>query len=154
MQNNTLYMQPERLIYLQGRCSELMAGSTLRDLWEVVDQALEYVGGVQITVVVDVDVHHTLGIWGVVEEAEHKMCIIVLKQKEITIMLHWFTWTQTCAYSSEGLDDHPFVLVRACGRLKYVQENLLEKYLHTKFTWQWKTTAWQTQRNKRQQKYK
>lgn len=88
MQNNTLYMQAESLIYLQGRCSELMAGSTLRDLWEVIDQALEDVGGVQITVVVDVDVHHTLGIWGVVEQTEHKLCIIVLKQKETPIMLH------------------------------------------------------------------
>lgn len=39
-----------------------MAGATLRDLGEVVDQALEYVGGVQIAVVVDVDVHHALGV--------------------------------------------------------------------------------------------
>lgn len=54
----------QKLIHLQGRRAELMAGATLCDLREVVDQALEYVGGVQITVVVDVDVHHTLGIWG------------------------------------------------------------------------------------------
>lgn len=58
MQNHAL----QKLIYLQGCCAELMAGATLSDLREVVDQALEYVGGVQITVVVDVDVHHALGI--------------------------------------------------------------------------------------------
>lgn len=52
----------QKLIYLQGCCAELMAGTALRDLREVVYQALEYVGGVQIAVVVDVDVHHTLGI--------------------------------------------------------------------------------------------
>lgn len=41
------------------------------------------------------------------------------------------TETQTCAYSSEGLYDHPLVVVRACGSLKNVQENLLEEHLQS-----------------------
>ncbi len=41
------------------------------------------------------------------------------------------TETQTRAYSSEGLDDHPLVVVGARGRLENVQENLLEEHLQT-----------------------
>lgn len=39
---------------------------------------------------------------------------------------------QTCTYSGEGLDDHPLMVIRACGRLKYVQENLFEEHLQRK----------------------
>lgn len=42
--------------------------------------------------------------------------------------------TQTCAYSSEGLYDHPLVVIGACGRLKNVEENLLEEHLQTEST--------------------
>lgn len=62
MQNNVLYTQQLKLAYLQRCRAKLVAGATLCDLREVVDQALEYVGGVQIAVVVDVDVHHALGV--------------------------------------------------------------------------------------------
>lgn len=37
----------------------------------------------------------------------------------------------TCAYSSEGLNDHPLVVVGAGGSLENVEENLLEEHLHT-----------------------
>lgn len=38
---------------------------------------------------------------------------------------------QTCAYSSEGLYDHPLVVIGTCGRLQNVQENLFEEHLQT-----------------------
>lgn len=38
----------------------------------------------------------------------------------------------TCAYSSEGLNDHPLVVVGAGGSLENVEENLLEEHLHTR----------------------
>lgn len=37
--------------------------------------------------------------------------------------------TQTCTYSCQGLNNHPLVVVGACGRLENVQENLLEEHL-------------------------
>lgn len=47
---------------LEGRRAELVTSATLGDLGEVVDQPLEDVGSVQVAVVVDVDVHHALGV--------------------------------------------------------------------------------------------
>lgn len=44
------------------------------------------------------------------------------------------TQIHTCTYSSEGLYDHPLVVVGACGRFKNVQENLLEEHLQTEST--------------------
>lgn len=52
------------------------------------------------------------------------------------------TGKPTCAYSSEGLNDHPLVVIGACGSLKNVEENLLEEHLHTEGpTLQSETTA-------------
>lgn len=50
--------------YLQWSHPQLLAAAALGDLGQVVDQPLEDVGGVQVTVVVDVDVDHTLGVCG------------------------------------------------------------------------------------------
>lgn len=48
----------------------------------------------------------------------------------------------TCTYSSEGLNDHPLVVIGTCGSLKNVEENLLEEHLHTEGpTLQLDTTA-------------
>lgn len=47
---------------LEGCRAELVTSATLGDLGEVVDQPLEDVGSVQVAVVVDVDVHHALGV--------------------------------------------------------------------------------------------
>ena len=48
--------------YLQRGHPQLLAAPALGDLRQVVDEPLKDVGGVQVTVVVHVDVHHTLGI--------------------------------------------------------------------------------------------
>lgn len=50
--------------HLQWGCTQLMAPPTLRNFREVVDQSLKYVSSIQITIIVHIDVHHTLGIWG------------------------------------------------------------------------------------------
>lgn len=39
-----------------------MATTTLRNFREVVHQSLKYVSSIQVTIIVHVDVHHTLGI--------------------------------------------------------------------------------------------
>lgn len=63
----------------------------------------------------------------------------MLKRQFFGLMM---TEKQTCAYSSEGLNDHPLVIIGACGSLKNVEENLLEEHLHTEGpTLQSETTA-------------
>lgn len=49
--------------YLQRSHPQLLAAAALGDLGQVVDQPLKDVGGIQIAVVVDVDVDDTLSIW-------------------------------------------------------------------------------------------
>ena len=49
--------------HLDGCGAELVTPPPLGDLREVVDQPLEDVCGVQVAVVVDVDVHHALGVY-------------------------------------------------------------------------------------------
>lgn len=49
--------------YLQWSHPQLLAAAALGDLGQVVDQPLEDVGGVQVAVVVDIDVDDTLGVW-------------------------------------------------------------------------------------------
>ena len=48
--------------YLKGADAQLLSTPALGDLGQVVDQPLEDVGGVEVAVVVDVDVHHALGV--------------------------------------------------------------------------------------------
>lgn len=35
----------------------------------------------------------------------------------------------TSTYSSEGLNDHPLVVIRACGCFQDIKKNLFEKHL-------------------------
>lgn len=67
------------------------------------------------------------------------MLILDVKKAVFCLMM---TEKPTCAYSSEGLNDHPLVVIGACGSLKNVEENLLEEHLHTEGpTLQSETTA-------------
>lgn len=56
--------------------------------------------------------------------------MLILDVKKAVFCLK-MTGKPTCAYSSEGLNDHPLVVIGACGSLKNVEENLLEEHLHT-----------------------
>lgn len=49
--------------YLQWSHAQLLAAAALGDLGQVVDQPLKNVGGVQVAVIVDVNVDDTLGVW-------------------------------------------------------------------------------------------
>lgn len=49
--------------YLQKSHPQLLTTPALSNLRQVIDKALKDVGGIQITVVVHVDVNHALGIW-------------------------------------------------------------------------------------------
>lgn len=62
MQSTTIKAGDNK-IYLYRCCAKLMASTTLGNFWEVIDQPLKYVSSIQVTVIVHVDVHHTLGIW-------------------------------------------------------------------------------------------
>lgn len=50
-------------VYLQRSHPKLLTTPALSNLRQVVDKALKNVGCIQVTVVVHVDVDHTLGIW-------------------------------------------------------------------------------------------
>lgn len=62
MLQGKLQIQEIRIYHLYGCCAKLVASTTLRNFREVIDQPFEYVSSIQVTVVVHVDVHHTLGI--------------------------------------------------------------------------------------------
>ena len=61
---------------------------------------------------------------------------ILVNYPQIIRIIERIFLTQTCTYSSEGLYDHPLVVIGACGRLKNVQENLLEEHLQRETTWE------------------
>lgn len=61
---NTVALNPWVCVYLQRSHPELLTTPPLSYLRQVVDEPLEDVGGIQVTVVVHVDVDHALGIWG------------------------------------------------------------------------------------------
>lgn len=56
--------EDEKKLHLKRSRAELVAPATLCNFRKVVDQPLKYVCSIQVTVVVHVDVHHTLSIWG------------------------------------------------------------------------------------------
>lgn len=60
------------------------------------------------------------------------------------------TVAQTCTYSSEGLYDHPLVVVGARGCLQDVEENLLEEDLQAETTWWWGRQQAKTERKQHQ----
>lgn len=51
------------LSHLQRSHPQLLTTPALSNLRQVVDKALKDVSGVQVTVIVHIDVHHALGIW-------------------------------------------------------------------------------------------
>lgn len=75
--------------HLKRSRAELVAPATLRDFRKVVDQPLKYVCSIQVTVVVHVDVHHTLGIWWVERGGQHmgeyvsKQCFCRATNKQV-----------------------------------------------------------------------
>lgn len=65
-------------------------------------------------------------VWSVEDEA---LAGYYITNKESMRKGHKKTKIQTCTYSSEGLYDHPLVVIGACGCFKNIQENLLEENL-------------------------
>lgn len=49
-------------IYLQRCRAQLVASAALGDLGQVVYQPLKYISSVQVTVIIHINIHHTLGI--------------------------------------------------------------------------------------------
>lgn len=58
---STVIAQKDQIYLHRGR-AELMASSALCNLGQVVHQPLKYISSVQVTVIIHIDIHHTLGI--------------------------------------------------------------------------------------------
>lgn len=48
--------------YLEWCCAELVACPALCDLRQVIHQPLKDISSIQVTIIIHIDIHHTLGI--------------------------------------------------------------------------------------------
>lgn len=100
-------------VYLQRSHPELLTTPALSYLRQVVDEPLKDVGGIQVTVVVHVDVDHALGIWG---GRRNVLYIIFLRYKRvITRWRHqWVQWVDLQHFSNSTTPES----LQGCTRTK------------------------------------